>query len=451
MLKHILNILNFIFSFFVLEILHSQDTVNNLYFISSNSEDISMLEYSREDPVWDDTRILFNCIWKLNNDTLMLIDTLNFNPKNNTHLLYLMHQDYDNCIIIKERDRDNWQYLDAHPSESDENENYISIFRYGSDTLEVLKINIKNLPTKFSLFGLNCYFFNGNILFFIGSDYKIPEYDYFITKNGDFIHEKRIWDINSLFVKTESSAMIRFFQTNRYPGGKNGRLKSGHTEDFDSWEDADFQVPSMPGDMEKYRGFSVLYNTPDARYIIGKKDLKEANLSDSLITYWYYDKSNSLWDTFQLHHSYLNFNVYNESYMFGTGISDLRFSNNSDTISKLLFENAKMYSDSLGLIPLIQNLTGKFFIYHIPSKTYCEFVGKTPDTEVIQIIDGWIYYREYDEIRRMKLNNFSNQYSLSDSELVVKDKYRVPMIHHLFLSKAFPKVKKQELFFRKFE
>ena len=59
MLKHILNILNFIFSFFVLEILHSQVTVNSGYFISSNSEDISMLGYSK-DPVWDDTRILFN-------------------------------------------------------------------------------------------------------------------------------------------------------------------------------------------------------------------------------------------------------------------------------------------------------------------------------------------------------------------------------------------------------
>ncbi|MCB0660968.1 MAG: hypothetical protein KDC04_08530, partial [Saprospiraceae bacterium] len=304
-------------------------------------------------------------------------------------------------------------------------------------------------PKKFNVFGLKSYFINGKIYYFIGSDYQIPEYDYFINKNGDFIHQKRLWEINNFIVKTESSAIDSYYQRIRFSSGDDGKLKSGHTDDFDSWGDADFQGPIKSEDKEKYEGFTIFYLTPSSTFLIGKKDLINNSANDSLITYWYLDKRTQEWDTFNLSKFYSNFNVYNDAYLYGTGMNNLRFLSNADTISNLLEENSKFYSDSLGLIPIKQTLTGKFFIFHIPSKTFCEYLGNTQDTEVIQIIDDWIYYRDYDEIRRMKINHTSKIYDISTNELVVKDKYRVPMIHHLFFSNAYPKVNKKELFFQK--
>ncbi len=431
-----------------LDKLFSQEIQNNLYFITSNSEDVATLQYSSFETLRENTNIIYNTLWKLDHDTLLLIDTLNYCTKLNTNLKHLIHQEEEGCFIFLEWDRMDWKYLQFHP-ETEENyksNEYISILRYFSDSLELKKINIKNLPNSFKLLSPSNFLIDGNLNFKIGIDYIVPEYDYFLDKNGKFSHQKRLWDINNLYIKTESGAFERTYQRNRFPGGKDGKLKSGHSKDFANWEDAIFQGPYNQKDKDKYQGFTIQYKTPNGKYIIGKKDLWNMTPKDSVVVYWFMNKATNVWDTFKLNYFYPNFNVYNNEYIYGTGVNQLRYTNNTDTLSYLLAKNAKIYSDSLGLVPVIQTLTGKFFIYHFPTKTFSEFIGKSLDTEVIQIIDDWIYYREYDEIKKMKLDNIKHKFDIETNQIVVKDFYKVPMIHHMFYSKAFPKLNKDELF-----
>ncbi len=443
--------LSFIIVSFLVGSVFGQNAEMSLYFISSNSKDAVTLKYSRYESTWDDTRILYNCLWKLDNDTLALIDTLNYNPKINTHLDKLIHQQEEGWFLIHERDRRDWRYYESHyGSEYNKLLDYFSILSYsGDDSLELKKMNSKNIPFDFDELIGSSFKINGHIIYRVGIDKEKVKYFYYLNKNGEITQRYRPWDINELFVKTEASALERTYQRTRYPGGKDGKLKSGHTEDFESYQDADFQGPYIFKDKNnhKYRGFSLNYQTSDSKYLIGNKDFKEVEKKDSIITYWVLDKINEKWDTFCLHHFYPNFNVYIEEYIYGTGMNFLSYLNDTDSIIHLLEQNTNYYSDSLGLIPMIQTLTGKFFIYHLPTKTFCEFVGSTIDTEVIQIIDDWIYYREYDEIRRMKLDQVIHKFDPGTIELVVKDKYKVPLIHHLFFSKA-KALKKEELYLR---
>jgi hypothetical protein len=54
---------------------------------------------------------------------------------------------------------------------------------------------------------------------------------------------------------------------------------------------------------------------------------------------------------------------------------------------------------------------------------------------LLQIENDWIYYREFDEIHRIRLNNSKLDYDIKTDELLCKDKDIIPNVHHIFWAK----------------
>ena len=74
------------------------------------------------------------------------------------------------------------------------------------------------------------------------------------------------------------------------------------------------------------------------------------------------------------------------------------------------------------------------FLYHIPTKKMIEWKSKNGDSEIIQIIDGYIYYRVFDELRKVKLDEKILNIAWSTDELIIKNTDVIPYVHHIFFS-----------------
>ena len=57
---------------------------------------------------------------------------------------------------------------------------------------------------------------------------------------------------------------------------------------------------------------------------------------------------------------------------------------------------------------------------------------KDKDSEVLTIRKDWIYYRVFDEIRKVFLNREKKEINWDTEEIVIKDRDRIPYVHHIF-------------------
>ena len=79
-------------------------------------------------------------------------------------------------------------------------------------------------------------------------------------------------------------------------------------------------------------------------------------------------------------------------------------------------------------------LLGKFYIYNVCTNQFSVFASNEIDTELLLLHDGWVYLRQFDTLKRVKLTNLKADLDESKMELLFKDLDIVPNIHHMFIT-----------------
>lgn len=413
---------------------------DNLYLLMSTSLDLFTQWQNGSGPNdMTDTSFL-SILWRVEGDTLISVDTLNFDHSINNEIIELRHFDENKWFFIKERkkisdrefERMAGQGIICYPSE------YISVLDYSDNNLVLRKVDAKLFSPyykrKFS--SQNNFVIDGDLYYdyiqewndntygnyainkYIKNPIKIDEYTY--------IHKK--------FVKRESAFYDH--KTTRFSFSKEGKLVFNFDRSlpFEKWSELDYPILKDAKDGKVYAGFNFFYITPTSKYIIGYKNTYGGGNANSPT--YIYDKTNQKWDSCRVNAWALK-NVYIDEFAYGTLVNPCYTEkcNYLDSIEDYKSKFKNKYSEKYSFYPVIPWTSGKFGIFHIPTKKYIEFQAKDRDCEVIQIIDDWIYYRVYDELRRIKLNTDKVDFEYNTDELLYKDKDIIPNVHHVFRAK----------------
>ena len=94
------------------------------------------------------------------------------------------------------------------------------------------------------------------------------------------------------------------------------------------------------------------------------------------------------------------------------------------------------YGDAADLILF----TGQLYLYNFSTEKIIKWNTGDPDSEIITIHEGTIYYRVFDEIRTVELDTIKNEINWPSQKLLIKDKKRVPNIHWMFFAHKQDKV-----------
>lgn len=154
----------------------------------------------------------------------------------------------------------------------------------------------------------------------------------------------------------------------------DGKFKTKKlTTNADEWEPINFYVPPSHGDGLKYKLFNICYVTPKSRYLMGYKE-KFKN-ADSIVLMYIHEKNIDFWDSIRLPRHYTKFNVYKDEYAFGTGMKRWLENNAKKAISINLYRRTNINMIVImGCTPDLRRAMGRFFILHLPTKTFDEMI-----------------------------------------------------------------------------
>ena len=359
-------------------------------------------------------------LFRLESDSLVVVDTLN--SERGLKMNLLMNYPEQKLIYFEEIRIDGGIYPDAY-----------SMLCYG-DSL---------VMTRFRPEWDTSFF-----------EHKLPLV--LIEKNGKYLMNNE-WDIKG---RLEYDDYARDFYFNKY-----------------KLEPNDFQDPIMPRWPGMQRafpmGFVLKYiddNFDELRIPRGDKPVAQIQLPDSLkekdIRYFYpmlnnarycaggwqrhpgdtadatkifiLDKSNDEWHSLWLEGKGLNFMNW-EDWLYGTIKRKL------PPLEKRIevFDRYNgRYDEQFGKPDYLSRRPGIHYLYHIPTRKYIEWNMGDPDSEIILINDGKIYYRIFDEIRMVGLNTRKREIDWPSDKLIIKNKKIVPNVHWMFFA---PKMDMKEV------
>lgn len=394
-----------------------------------------------EDYLNSDTSFL-SILWRKEKDKLVIVDTLNFDWKRNNEVSLCRHFDEFQWIIIGEEAKEtakkyslNEDYIGPFIDKS-----YYSALDYSDGKLVLRKMDRSLFKPMFSYSGYgNCFLVDSEFYYEYTQDDNDKDYgNYAINRFFDKVmevEEKTYRD--ERYLKYESGLYYR--NQGGFPISSNGDLVFNFErgKPHNEWTKVNIDVPNKRCNNDKYFSFGFNYYTPDGRYWIGSRIADKPDFYNSTKLKYIYDRKENSWDSITLPVVCTNINVYQDEYMYGTARNE-NFKNYYDSVQILMQGKIKKYTTRYGNYPNLSIYTGKFFIYHIPSKKFIEYKAKDQDCELIQIVDDWIYYRVYDELRRMKLNTDQVDFEYNTDELIYKDKDIIPNVHHIFWAKKQP-------------
>ena len=367
----------------------------NIYFISGNSRDIGIISTneSNASSFYDKYYCKSNplIIWRFTQDSLQVVDTLNINKKENGYFTKVRHFEDEGWIYLIERDADRttsrfdkWKNLQDHGS----------ILSYiGTDSIILRRYNIDSIFGNRFFKPLKSYYIQNQIYTSCATceKFDIP-YWTLCNKSMDTIQYIRNWKIELLNAKFESGFQDHFSFTSLIYN-LDGKFKTKKlTTNADEWEPINFYVPPSHGDGLKYKLFNICYVTPKSRYLMGYKE-KFKN-ADSIVLMYIHEKNIDFWDSIRLPRHYTKFNVYKDEYAFGTGMKRWLENNAESDIDKSISENKHKYDSDYGCTPDLRRAMGRFFILHLPTKTFDEMIFDERDVELLAIKNGLIYYRK---------------------------------------------------------
>ena len=361
-------------------------------------------------------------IYIIKNDTFQIIDTLH----TNTGLIFnFIEQFSDKGLIYFEESDKAYKYLDKK-----EKSNYILTFiDYSGDSIILRRYNTESDSTFLNHMNPQCVIIDNQIVLInqwsekgfnesFGFDkyfrkYKITIDDY----QNSYNEGKRAFSRISLFPMS-------------FLYDKNFKRLKMDFENSDNYNpEALFQEPDSLK-RKQDRTVWVLVNTDNYMILTDgwettlpipyKQELK------------IYDKKTKQWSKW----TYKNYrNITNKDEWLYGSLLDVYFDEDMISKQKAITESfSSRYELMYGAAPEVGFYPGILYLYHLPLKKYIEWKTGDRDSEILTIHNNIIYYRVFDEIRRVNLDTKSNEIDWSSQKVLVKDKKRVPNIHWMFFA-----------------
>ncbi len=431
--------INILISILLLNVilLNGQSKIERLYLLMASSKDhLSQWDSETLNPETTDTTRP-SVLYLFDRGGIKSIDTINFNHKMGSIMSEFSHFDEFKFLYIREQglkgkwisDKSGTYYFSINEG------NYVSILDYSGDAIVMRKANADSISLGCDLRSGRRFIRNGNLyLSFSKCENQIPYNLNIINKNLE-IEElgEQTFTFDS-YCRAEASPFSRMGSNGGFPFNKIGELVLSFSEniDLDLWKKVYFQYPYKV-DAKKYSNINFLMKTPACNKEVLYKRLY-SGATDSIAAYYIYDKNTKRLDSMSTHFNILGMNLYKDYFGFGTLILNPTYSKNKTkdmpTVSR--------YSNKYGPIPNLQYNTGKFFIWDLNKNDFKTYSFDDIDTELLSIHEDWVYFRIYDEIRRIKLSDLNAKNYKQKTELLYKDKERVPHIHHVFWAPEMP-------------
>jgi hypothetical protein len=214
-------------------------------------------------------------------------------------------------------------------------------------------------------------------------------------------------------------------------------------KDYESMLTASVQIPI------NYRDSSLLkvsVEINNSRVFVGQGRSSPVYDKEAGTVYkWILDKKNGRIDSL-VFSSDVTYKLGNdEDWIYGTSalkedyLHVLR-SRDDDRINSMIDSNniltKGIYDLKLSNVPFLVDKLGTILLYHLPSGKIFFINDLSRDVEVFGVKNDILYYRNFDEIREVKLFAGKEGVSILQENVIAKNKKIVPYLHCMFFSGA---------------
>lgn len=407
-----------------------------MYLLMASSKDRISYWHSEElnpDRI-DTTRS--SILYLLNKGNLKSINTINFNQKLNTIMPECRHFEEFKFFYIREKVvKGKWlqdRSVDSFYA-SNYIDNYVSILDYSGDKIVLRKANANTIANGCDLIPGPIYIKHNQLY------YSFSQCDFQVNYNRNIINKflqidelgEETFD-NNQYERGECSIFYRLGTKNGLPFDKEGKLYSKFVQDNDFKKIVDFQF-AYKIDSKRYSNIQYLLKTPSCNKVVLYKNARSSH-TDSLTTYYIYNTVTKSLDSIVTNYRILGMDLYKNHISYGILTLHPSFMSNKPKD----MPPTSRYSNKYGFIPNLQYNTGKFFIWDLDRNDFKVYDMGDLDTELLSIHDDWVYFRIFDEIRKIKLSDLDSRDYKQKTELLLKDRIRVPNIHHVFWAPEMP-------------
>lgn len=444
-MKHLI-ILFFIFSCMTCSCQQKPKTKEIMYLIMSHDINMYSNLHERTNLKVSDTSFV-SLLLKMDNKRLIIADTLNFDHRLNNEVSHIIHFDEFEFITIGEGEKDNTHSAKELLAKGEHYEfkGYFNILDYSNGSIVKRKAEVDLLSPPHGAgsenrgyiirdtFKIECC--NNDDLSNGKSFYNLSD------KNASFVTPLMDTEwMNNYYVKNHSGYLPA--STINYPIDTFGNVRKRNSAEANpyKWQISNFDYPRVQSEMKAVYSFNILYNTQNSNYQIGYKAFRDEFKDLNYKTIFYkLDKATKEWS--ELHNlPSAKFNVYNDDYLYGTlrDFKGIQGEALEDTIAQYALRHPNKYSTKYSTIPNTSFMNGKFFIYHVPKQREIEYKGEDVDTELLFIKDDWVYFRDFDKIKRVKLDVVGFSLDKKSEETICQDRERIPNVHHIFWASDAP-------------
>lgn len=410
------------------------------YLIMSHSNDIYSHKHIISSYKASDTSFA-SLLLSFDKGKLKVVDTLNYDIKLNNMVNSVTHYDEFGFFTIGEEEKDNSKNITELLARG---ENYIfrsffNIIDYSSGNIIKRKAEVDSLPDPHGASGDESGYIVDGIFMYICK----PNKDYSQGKSIYCVCDKYSKTVRPLtdkewmenyYVKSHSGYIPNWYYNFVIDTLGNIRHRNSAVEDPYKWDIYNFDYPKVKSEAKLVYSFIIAYNTNNSKYLIGYKAIDGPDQPKGYKTIFYkQEKITRQWTVLKNLPS-AKFNVYKDEFLYGT-IMDHKYIHGEaleDTIAKYEIKNPKKYSTKYATTPNKTFMTGKFFIYHVPTQRVIEYKGQDIDTELLFIKDDWVYYRDFDKIKRIKMDVSTFSLNPKSEETLCQDREMIPNVHHIF-------------------
>ncbi|MBK7008563.1 MAG: hypothetical protein IPH94_02695 [Saprospiraceae bacterium] len=416
------------------------------YLIMSHSNDINTHKHIKSSYKASDTSFV-SLLLSFDKGKINVIDTLNYDIRMNNMVSSVTHYDEFCFFTIGEGEKDNSKNITELLTRG---ENYMfrsffNILDYSSGNIIKRKAEVDSLPIPHGTSGDEMgYIIDGNFMFVC-------------KPNKDLSNGKSFYNLTDKYSKIVRPLTDKEWMQNYYIKSHAGYIPNWYynfvcdtlgnilhrnsSEDNPyKWEIFNFDYPRVKSEAKAVSGLNILYNTNKSKFLIGFKQVRSEYQKKGLVSPIYKkDKQTSQWTELKNLPS-IQFSVYKDEYLYGTIMDHKNIHGEAleDTIAKYEMRNPKKYSTKYATTPNTTFMTGKFFIYHVPTQRVIEYKGQDIDTELLFIKDDWVYYRDFDKIKRIKLDISTFSLNSKSDKTLCQDREMIPNVHHIFWASEKP-------------
>jgi hypothetical protein len=383
----------------------------------------------------------YKILWRLEKDKLSIVDTLNWNFNISSYLHDLHHFPFQKWMLFEEGYTLNKQNL-LRFNRVSQFPKCVSILDYSGDTLVLRKADEDLLPFIVSSRRVSGMLntIRYGILVYYETVASKPVYQRFAIDKYWNRYQLDVEDFQHIIDYGNTRPDWHGGYALSYTFKGNGKLRIGLRLDSNDISNNPLALLQVPDRLKLERArLVIVISKPDFHYLVTRPEFYDQSKNDSLGNQiWIFDQQIKKWEIVNLPGDFSLIANYNE-WLYGTRKDRYDIKAAKDSFNIWEVEYQYRYSGKYGEAPpLYAGYTGILYLYHIPSKKLITWDTKDRDSELLTIKDGWIYYRVFDELRRVPLDEVALYIRWREEEVLVKDCDVIPHVHEIFWAKKSP-------------